>query len=131
MPGSGNSGPSGMAFDSDGASPASSRPPCHTVVLKLTSQCPCHTALSTGLLLVANWGNSAIEVLDASGVRVARIRCPFRTPGNLCFVPNSRHVLVSEHDYHAVWAFGWRATGQPLFAEGEAAARGDGGHGAE
>lgn len=40
VPGSGNSGPSGMAFDSDGASPASSWPPCHTVVLKLTSQMP-------------------------------------------------------------------------------------------
>ena len=118
MPGEGNTGPSGMAFDSDGTPPE----PCSGCTAAASHSIPpSHGA--TGFLLVANWGNWAVEVLDADGQHVGRIRCPFRTPGNLCFVPDSHHVLVSEHDYHAVWSFGWRTTGQPLFAEGIAPPR--------
>ena len=66
-------------------------------------------------LLVANHGQGHIEVFGSDGKLVSRIKCPFKTPSNVHFKPDSKICYVTEHDTNAVWSFVWKNKGMPMF----------------
>lgn len=70
-----------------------------------------------GRLLVAHHGGSHLEVFTAQGKLERRIKCPFKTPSNLHFKPNSNLCYVTEHDFDGVWMFEWEAKGMPMYCE--------------
>lgn len=88
LPGDHRGGPDGMDFDADGR------------------------------LLVTNHGGASIDVFDANGDLVDRIRTPFDRPSNLHFGGEDKTwVYVTEHDEHALWKFRWESPGQPQYCD--------------
>lgn len=74
---------------------------------------------SEGHLLAANWGGAAIEIFAPDGNHVARISLPFAKPSNLHFRgPDSRELLVTEHDSGGLWSVEHFCAGQCQFGWG-------------
>ena len=71
-----------------------------------------------GYLLVTNWGTSYIDVFAPhGGDPVLRIKCPFASPSNLEFRPNSKEVFVTDQSVNnALWRFKWRVKGRRKWA---------------
>lgn len=70
-----------------------------------------------GRLLVAHHGGSHLEVFSPDGKLEKRIDCPFKTPSNLHFKPQSNKCYVTEHEYNGVWMFEWECNGMPMYCE--------------
>ena len=73
---------------------------------------------SAGNLLVAHHGSEHIEVFGPEGgTPFCRIKCPFKTPSNVHFRPNTKEVYVTEHDTHGLWMFEWTQTGAKQYCD--------------
>lgn len=88
LPGEHRGGPDGMDFDADGR------------------------------LLVTNHGAGSIDVFDADGNLVDRIKTPFDKPSNVHFGgDDNTWVYVTEHDEDGLWKFQWERPGQPQYSD--------------
>ncbi len=73
---------------------------------------------ANGHLLVTNHGAGSIDVFDAEGELLDRVRTPFLKPSNVHFGGDDRRwIYATEHDENALWKFRWEVPGQPQYCD--------------
>lgn len=66
-----------------------------------------------GNLIVTNYGEGTLDVFAPDRGLVRRIHLPFKRVSNIHFCgPGSTHLIVTEHESHAVWRMDYGAAGQ-------------------
>ncbi|KAL4236759.1 hypothetical protein ACF0H5_005144 [Mactra antiquata] len=69
-------------------------------------------------LIVANWGGGHLEVFSpVGGEPITRIKCPFKNPSNVHFLPGTNTVFVTEHEFNGLWKFEWKNKAKKQYCE--------------